>query len=732
MSGELVAKIAAAWSDGIHKTPTVIQMEAVECGAAALAIVMAYHGVLVPLEELRVVCGVSRDGSKASNIVKAARSYGFLARGVRREPDGLADLPLPIIVHWNFNHFLVVEGFGADRVYLNDPASGRRTVSAEEFDQSFTGIALVFEPGPDFKPFGEKLSIFSYLKKRLAGSEAALAYLATVGLFLVVPGLVIPAFTRIFIDDILVRGNHDWLTALLFGMLLTVFVQVVLIWCREHYLLRFETKLAVSTSGNFLWHVLRLPMEFFSNRFGGDIIARVQINDTVAQLLSGQVAGVFLDCLMIGFYLAVMLYYDVAMTAIGVIIAALNVVFLLAVARWRKDQNMKFLQDGGKLAGVSMGGLQIIETVKAGSDEADLFDKWAGYQIKLMNVEQKLSVYNEVLAVVPMALMTVNSSAILILGGYKVIAGQMTIGALMAYQGLMASFLTPVNRLVGFGGILQEMEGDMRRLDDVLKFPVDRQTDDSKAVAMPETTKLAGYLELVDGTFGYSRLEQPLIEGLSLSARPGQRIALVGGSGSGKSTVAKLAAGLYQPWSGAVLLDGRRREDIPRDIINNSLASVDQDICLFEATVQENLTMWDPLIPLEDVAAAARDAAIHDDIMALPDGYDYRIAEGGRNFSGGQRQRLEIARALVSNPTILVLDEATSALDPLTEKTVLDNIQRRGCTCLVVAHRLSAVRDCDEIIVLEYGKVVQRGRPDELMAVDGPYRDLVGTATEAD
>lgn len=418
----------------------------------------------------------------------------------------------------------------------------------------------------------------------------------------------------------------------------------------------------MSTSGKFFWHVLRLPMEFFTNRYGGDIVSRVQINDTVAQMLAGQVASVFLDFMMIGFFLAVMLYYDVALTLAGVVIAALNMAFLLGVARWRKDQNMKFLQDQGKLAGVTMGGLQIIETVKAGGNEADLFDKWAGYQIKLMNAEQRLSVYNEMLGAVPMSLMTLNSSAILVLGGYKVIAGQMTIGALMAFQTLMASFLGPVNRLVGFGGVLQEMEGDLRRLDDVIKYPVDSQTEAGEAATT--AAKLEGTVEFAAVTFGYNRLEAPLLEDFSLTARPGERIALVGGSGSGKSTVARLAAGLYRPWSGEIRLDGRRREDLPRELITNSLTSVDQDICLFEGTVRENLTMWDTTISDADLFAAARDAAIHDDIIALPEGYDYRMAEGGRDFSGGQRQRLEIARALATNPSILILDEATSALDP--------------------------------------------------------------------
>jgi NHLM bacteriocin system ABC transporter peptidase/ATP-binding protein len=722
-------KVEAYLNGGDYKkTPTVIQMEAVECGAAALAIVLGFHGKTVPLEELRVVCGVSRDGSKASSMVKAARGYRLVARGVRKEPDELQGLPLPMIVHWNFNHFLVVEGFGEERVFLNDPASGRRTVSTEEFDQAFTGIALLFEPGPDFTRSSSRPSMLHSLRQRLAGYRTTVAFLVLVGFCLVVPGLVVPAFTRIFIDDVLVAGNQDWLKALLFGMMVTVGAEMVLTWCREHYLLRFETKLAVSTSGRFFWHVLRLPMEFFTNRYGGDIISRVQINDTVAQMLAGQVASVFLDFMMIGFFLAVMLYYDVALTLVGVVIAALNIAFLLGVARWRKDQNMKFLQDQGKLAGVAMGGLQIIETVKAGGNEADLFDKWAGYQIKLMNAEQRLSVYNEMLGAVPLSLMTLNTSAILVLGGYKVIAGQMTIGALMAFQTLMASFLGPVNRLVGFGGVLQEMEGDLRRLDDVMKYQIDPQTESGEAATT--ATKLEGTVEFAAVTFGYNSLEAPLLEDFSLTARPGERIALVGGSGSGKSTVARLAAGLYRPWSGEIRLDGRRREALPRELITNSLTSVDQDICLFEGTVRENLTMWDATVPDADLFAAARDAAIHDDIIALPEAYDYRMAEGGRDFSGGQRQRLEIARALATNPSVMILDEATSALDPVTEKTVMENIRRRGCTCLIVAHRLSAVRDADEIIVLEYGKIVQRGRHEDLIAVDGMYHDLVGSASD--
>jgi NHLM bacteriocin system ABC transporter peptidase/ATP-binding protein len=708
------------------RTPTVIQMEAVECGAAALGIVLSYYKLYIPLEELRVSCGVSRDGSKASNVLKAARKYGMTGKGFRKEPADLKDMVLPLIVFWNFNHFLVVEGFGKDKVYLNDPASGPRVVSETEFNESFTGVALVVEPGPDFKPGGKRRNMIEALSKRIAGSGNALAYIVLTGLALVVTGFIIPVFSRVFVDSVLVEGQ-DWVRPLLIGMGLTALMQAAWTWLQQYYLLRLETRLAISTSSKFLWHVLSLPIEFFSQRYAGDISARVSINDRVAHLLSGELATAVLNVVLVVFYVLLMLQYDVLLTVIGVVIATVNILALRFVTRSRVDANQTMLQERAKLIGTTFNGLQIIETLKATGSESDFFARWAGYQAKAISAEQRLGVSTQFLNAVPPLLTAINTVAILTIGGLRVMDGRLTIGMLVAFQSLMASFIRPINEIVNLGGVLQEVQGDMNRLDDVLSYPEDEVLARSNAVIAPKglPARLAGYLELKNVTFGYSRLEAPLIENFSLKLKPGDRVALVGGSGSGKSTIAKVVAGLYEPWGGEILFDGNPRGGIPRTVLNNSLSMVDQDIAMFEGTIRENLTIWDATVPEADVVQAAKDAAIHNDIANRIGGYDHQVEESGRNFSGGQRQRLEIARALINNPTILVLDEATSALDAVTEKTIDENLRRRGCTCLIIAHRLSTIRDCDEIIVLERGKVVQRGTHQQMYRTDGPYARLI-------
>lgn len=713
------------------KTPTVLQMEAVECGAAALGIVLGYHGRHVPLEELRVACGVSRDGSIASNIVKAGRRYGLEAKGFRKKPESLRHIPKPAILHWNFNHFLVLEGFRQDKVYLNDPATGPRTVTYAELDEAFTGVVLVFEKGAEFTAGGQKASIVKALSARLRGSEIPLLYVVLVSLALVIPGLLAATFSRIFVDYYLVGGLQNWLAALLRVMAATAVVTMLLTWMQQRYLLRLETKLAVNNASRLFWHILRLPMEFFTQRSAGDISSRVDMNDRVAQLLSGELATAVLNVILIAFYALLLLQYSVSLTLIGIFMAMVNFAFLRYVSRKRVDVNQRLVKDRGKLLSTAFSGLQSIETIKATGGESDFFARWAGHQAKMNNTAQELGTSTQVLAVVPLFLSMVTTILILTVGGMSVVTGALSVGMLVACQSLMNSFLSPVTQMVNLGGQMQEIQGIIDRLDDVFNY----QHDEHIQVAEPpeyltdQQTKLSGAVELQNVTFGYSRLAPPLIENFNLKLEPGARVALVGGSGSGKSTVARLVAGLYEPWEGEILFDGKLRWDFSRAVVNNSLAVVDQDIFLFEGSVRDNLTMWDDHVPDEAVTQAAKDAHIHEEIAMREGSYDFHVEEGGRNFSGGQRQRLEIARALVNNPVILVLDEATSALDPATEQIIDDNLRRRGCTCLIVAHRLSTIRDCDEIVVLDNGRVVQRGTHEALWRANGLYAQLIKSET---
>ncbi len=717
------------------RTPTILQMEAVECGAAALAIILAHYDRWVPLEELRFECGVSRDGSKASNVLKAARKYGLDAKGYKYEElEKLLDLPFPVILFWNFNHFLVLEGFKNGKVMLNDPAQGPRQITYEELDASYSGVVLTFAKGADFKPGGQPPNMVPALRRRLVGSEIALIFVMLCGLLLVVPGLVVPTFTRIFIDDFLV-GDQGWMVKpLLVAMGFTVMIQAVLTWLQKYYLLRLETKLALATSSKFFNHILRLPSAYFGQRFAGEIGSRVAINDKVARIVSGKLATTVIDTVMTVFYAALMFFYDVQVTLAVMGIAALNVVAVQMAARARTDVSRRLMQDRGKLMGTAMNGLRMVETLKATGSEQEFFSRWAGYYAKSLNAKQDLNVLGQFSSMVPPFVQTLTTAAVLALGGLKVMSGDLTVGMLVAYQSLLNSFTRPLNTLVQFGSTLQELTADMNRLDDVLRYPQDKQYNLEQAGPSaqadgqkrdPRRIKLSGHVELRDITFGYSPLEKPLIENFNLTLEPGKRVALVGGSGSGKSTVAKLVSGLYEPWSGQVLFDGVPRSELPRSMIVNSVAMVDQEVFLFGGSVTENVTMWDPTIGSSRVVTACRDAAIDEVIEAREGGYQAAIVEGGGNFSGGQCQRLEISRSLVGEPTIIILDEATSALDPATEVIIDESMRRRGCSCIIIAHRLSTIRDADEIVVMERGRIVQRGTHDEMKDVPGPYQRLI-------
>lgn len=712
--------------------PSVLQMEAVECGAASLSMILSYYGKFIPLEEVRIRCGVSRDGLKATNLMKGARSYGLKAKGYAKSVENIMQMTTPCIIFWNFNHFVVIEGFTQKKVYINDPAQGRYSVDYEEFNGSYTGVVIEFSPGPDFKKEKSRPSLTAALWQRIKGSKMSATFIFLASLFLVIPGLVIPTFTQIFIDKYLVNQVTSWVRPLLLIMVVLWFINMALTYIQQYFLLRLETKLALTTSSQFFWHILRLPMDFFAQRFSGEISNRITLNDKVSKLLAGDLANSFLNVIVIIFYAVVMFTYDVLLTTIGIITAVLNLVALQYVAKKRKDGNRQLINENGKLIGTTMSGISMIETLKASGRESEFFSTWSGYLTKVMLAEQKLSLITKKLNVIPPFLLSVNTALILGIGAYRVMNGDLTVGMLVAFMFLMSNFINPVLQLVGVGSMLQETEGDMNRIDDVLKYKIAEEFKPEHQVVqhndhLPQ--KLLGRVDIKNLTFGYITTADPLIEDFSMYLKPGGRVALVGGSGSGKSTLAKIIAGLHQPWTGEIQFDGKERMKIERSILTSSLAMVNQNILLFEGSVNNNISFWDDSIDEKDIIQAAKDADIHDMIASRKDTYDAPIMERGANLSGGQRQRMEIARALATNPSILIMDESTSALDPNSEKIVMDNIKRRGCTCLIVAHRLSTIRDCDEIVVMDRGKIAQRGSHDELIKDEnGVYANLIKTS----
>ena len=714
------------------KVPTSLQREATECGAAALAMVLAHYGLWIPLEKLRAECGVNRDGSKASCVIRAARNRKCQADGYRWSTDDLLELlpenPFPLIIHWEFNHFVVLEGIKNGKAYLNDPAMGRRTVPLEEFRTSYTGVSLYIEPGEDFVKAGHRYNVFKDLGKKLMEDHWAALFILILEFCAIIPGLAGPVMSQIFLDEILTRKHLNWMTSFCMAMTASFILSGIMTWLRAVVLTQWQRKLTLADSSSYFWHLLKLPMQFFHQRYAAEVAGRVGFNESIAGVLSGPAATAVLDFFIALFYLLLLLQYNVTLTIIGVLFSSVEIVLFLAMRRHLTDLNMRIQQDAGKAYGVAMNGLRMIETIKANGDESDFFTKWAGYQTKVLTASQETALWAMSVKMLPTLLSGINGALIMTIGGFSIMEGAMTAGMFMAFQHLMRSFEAPVNALVGLGSTLQTTEMQMQRLNDVrcyevdsLNFPADEE-EKSKKFTMD---RLSGEVTLDDVSFGYSPLEPPLLEHFNLHASPGDWVAVVGASGSGKSTFAKIITGLYEEWSGTLAFDGTPRRHVPRQVITSSLAAVDQDIFLITGTVAENIALFDSTVRKSDIIAAAKDACIHEDILQLDGGYEAQVAEGGVNFSGGQRQRLEIARALAVNPSILVLDEATSALDPITEKKVLENIRHRGCTCLIVAHRLSTIRDCDEIIVLSHGKIVERGIHREMVQHDGPYRRLI-------
>ena len=709
----------------VAKVPVILQLETLECGAASLAMVMAYYNKWVPLEQLRVDCGVSRDGSNAKNLLLAARSYGMSAKGYRMEPQGLKENGrFPCIIHWNFNHFVVLDGFRRNRAVLNDPARGLVEVSMEEFDQAFTGVCILLEPAEGFVPDGKPKSMLGFVRKRLTGAKDALIFTTLVALIAALIGVINPVFSRVFVDRLLTGLNPGWVTPFFVLLIVFALIQIALSGMQAIYALKLQGKLAIKANAEFMWHVIRMPVDFFSQRMAGDIVARKSTNESIASTLINTLAPTVLNLAMIAVYLLVILRFSVALTLIGVTGMVINILVNRYISGKRINISRVQMRDEAKLASTTVAGIEMIETIKASGAENGFFEKWAGYQASVNSQNVKALKMNEYYGLIPQLVSTLVNMGILALGMFLILQGEFTVGMLFAFQMMLTAFMNPVMELANTGTTIREMRTNMERIEDVLEYPVDVEYP-AEYPADVSYDKLSGNLELRNVTFGYSRLAPPLIENFSMTLKAGQKVAFVGSSGCGKSTLSKLISGLYKPWSGEILFDGKPISEIDRNVFTGSLAVVDQDITLFEDSIANNIKMWDSSIEDYEMILASRDAMLHEDIMQRDGGYQYRMLEGGKDFSGGQRQRMEIARVLSQDPTILIMDEATSALDAQTEYDVVKAIKDRGITCVVIAHRLSTIRDCDEIIVLDHGRIVERGTHEALMANHGIYEELI-------
>ena len=711
---------------GVARVPVVMQMEALECGAACLTMILAYYRKWIPLEQVRKDCGVSRDGSNMKNIFLAGQHYGLEVHGYKVEPEVLMKSDFfPCIIHWEMNHFVVLDGFRKNRAVLNDPARGIVQVSMEEFNSSFTGLCLTFAPGPGFVPSGKKQSTLGFARKRLRGAGPAVAFIALTTIISYLFGIIDPVMTRVFYDRLLNGRAPEWARPFLVIMAALCVFRIIVEWIRTVYSLKIDGKMAVEGNASYLWKVLRLPIEFFSQRMTGDIMQRQGSNASIAGTLIQTVAPLALNTVMMLFYLLVMLRYSPLMTLIGLLSLALNLSVANYLSTRRVNLTRVLMRDEGKLASATLAGISMAETIRASGAEAGFFRRWAGYQASVNTQNVRFATLNARVGLIPQFISSATNYLVLFLGVRLAIGGQFTLGLIATFQGLLSSFMEPAMTLVSAGQTIQEMRTEMERVEDVMQYPDDPVLAATEALSTEEFSKLTGEVEIRNLTFGYSPLGDPAIQDFSMHLRPGGRVAIVGASGCGKSTVSKLLMGLYEPWEGKILFDGKPIREIPRAIFTGSVAMVDQDIVLFEDTIANNIRMWDPSIEDFEVILAARDAQIHDDILQRPGGYQSRLIENGRDLSGGQRQRLEIARVLAQDPSLIILDEATSALDAKTEYDLMQAVQARGISCVIVAHRLSTIRDCDEIIVLDQGRVVERGTHQELMARGGAYTELV-------
>lgn len=713
----------------IVKTPTVLQMEVIECGAASLGMILGFYGCHAPLEELRIRCGVSRDGANLAKISDAAESYGCNAAVGFFNLERLKTLELPVIIYWNHNHFMVLEGFKRGKVYLNDPALGRRSMDEEAFTRGYSQVAIQIRPDKGFKKRAQSENVLKEIYTKIRTEKYTFIFLLSITLLLTIPTLATPIFSQIFIDNYLINDQKSWINSLIAIMLYLLMVQFIFIYLKRVVLKKLETKMSLEFNKYLVVHMLKLPMVFFAQRHVGDLITRLQSNDNLAKILSGPLGGTLVSLWQVGIYFIAMVCYSPTLAIISLMLVLVNIACYYLVREKRKEMSIEIKQANGRLTTVTMNAIRGMENLKASGRENDLFCKWQNQLINYLNVNERLNLIDLIVGCIPTMTTTIANVFILGLGAMFAINGHLTVGGIVAFQALFLVFNEPVKQFSELGGQIQLVEADFKRVNDVFHYQESTHEDDkNNGKELFRKKPFKGSIELKNITFSYSPLEKPFIKNLSLKIKPGSRVAFVGLSGSGKSTLAKIISGLYPPNSGEVIIDDVNQKDISRRERANYISVVSQDEFFFKGSISENLSLWGKPFDEAELIKASKAACIFDLISGYAKGFQAQLEEGATNISGGQRQRLEITRALLKSPKVLILDEATSALDALVEEEVSENINALGITTISIAHRLSTIRGADVIYVFKDGEIIQQGTHEQLKTKCKLYQQLIGIA----